>query len=324
MSSTKPSVSVVTPFYNTSRFLTECIESVLRQTHRDFEYILVDNQSTDGSSDIARDYARRDTRIRVLRTPRFFSQAQNYNYSLRQISGESRYCKMVQADDWIFERCIEEMVATFERHPSAGVVAGYLLAGGNVLGSGVYPTKVFMTGREACRYNLLDGIYMFGSQTSIMYRADLVRERPEFFVEGQLHYDSERVFEMLSKHDFAIIHQVLSYTRLDDASLTGTASRFTPEAMDRLLVVTRHGRNFLDEHEYVATVRHARAWVYGAMVRNLVGGVKGGTRRAYLQYQRKGLETIGDRIRPTLMVRHAAAALVGPLLRRLPGSVLRE
>ena len=62
--SDQPLVSVVTPFYNTADYLRECIESVLAQTYTRFEYILVDNQSTDGSAEIAAEYSKRDSRIR--------------------------------------------------------------------------------------------------------------------------------------------------------------------------------------------------------------------------------------------------------------------
>ena len=59
-------VSVVTPFYNTAAYLEECIESVLAQTYRDFEYLLVNNKSTDGSREIAARYAAKDPRLRLL------------------------------------------------------------------------------------------------------------------------------------------------------------------------------------------------------------------------------------------------------------------
>jgi len=95
-----PFVSVVTPFYNTREYLTECIESVLRQTWVNWEYVLVDNCSTDGSSAIAESYASRfPGKIRVIRTSSFLSQVQNYNFALSCISRQSKYCKMVQADD---------------------------------------------------------------------------------------------------------------------------------------------------------------------------------------------------------------------------------
>ena len=64
MSRVEPLVSVVTPFYNTDRYLAECIESVLSQTYRNFEYVLVDNHSTDRSGVIAAEYARRDSKVR--------------------------------------------------------------------------------------------------------------------------------------------------------------------------------------------------------------------------------------------------------------------
>src|SRR5262245_1437977 len=103
----QPFVSVVTPFYNSDRYLAECIESVLGQTHTSFEYLLVNNQSTDASAAIAADYARRDGRIRLIDTTSFLGQVQNYNFALSQISDRSRYTKIVQADDWIFPACLK-------------------------------------------------------------------------------------------------------------------------------------------------------------------------------------------------------------------------
>ena len=82
----EPLVSVVTPFYNTAEFLRECIESVLSQTYSNFEYILVDNQSTDGSAAIAAEFAARDQRIRVVRNERFVDQVPNYNGALLHVS----------------------------------------------------------------------------------------------------------------------------------------------------------------------------------------------------------------------------------------------
>ena len=76
-------VSVVTPFYNTAAYLAECIESVLAQSYSEFEYILMDNCSTDGSSEIAATYAYRDPRIRLIRCSQFLPQLPNYNRAQR-------------------------------------------------------------------------------------------------------------------------------------------------------------------------------------------------------------------------------------------------
>ena len=86
-----PVVSCVTPFFNTADFLAECIEHTLHQSFRDFELILVDNCSTDGSDEIAQAYTARDSRIRFFRNEKFLTQIQNYNQSLSHISEQSRY-----------------------------------------------------------------------------------------------------------------------------------------------------------------------------------------------------------------------------------------
>ena len=63
---TGPLVSVVTPVYNGAEFLVEFIESVLRQTYEDWEYVIVDNRSTDRTLEIAQSFEARDPRIRVV------------------------------------------------------------------------------------------------------------------------------------------------------------------------------------------------------------------------------------------------------------------
>jgi len=94
----QPLVSVITPFYNTGQYIAECIESVLAQSYSHWEYILVNNQSTDSSRSIAERYAREDNRIRLLDTPKFLSQGENFNAALHHISPESRYCQVLLAD----------------------------------------------------------------------------------------------------------------------------------------------------------------------------------------------------------------------------------
>ena len=84
---------------------------MLAQTFEDFEYILVDNHSTDDGPNIAARYAKKDDRIRLTSPPEFLSQSANFNFALAQISATSTYCKMVLADDWLYPRCLTEMGA---------------------------------------------------------------------------------------------------------------------------------------------------------------------------------------------------------------------
>ena len=212
--SDQPLVSVVTPFYNTADYLRECIESVFAQTYTNFEYLLVDNQSTDGSAEIAAHYAKRDPRIRLIRNAEFVGQIRNYNEALRQVSSEARYVKMVLADDYIFPECLERMVAVAESHPTVAIVASYYLEGRYVCGSGIeWPTEC-IPGRIASRLHLLEGRFLFGTPTTLLYRADLVRSREPFYSESSMHEDTELCHEVLADADLGFVHQVLSFSRV--------------------------------------------------------------------------------------------------------------
>jgi len=85
-----PLVSVITPVYNCEEFLAECIESVLRQTYTNYEYIIVNNRSTDRTLDIASEYAKKDGRIRVHSNSEFVGVIENHNLAFRIIAPASK------------------------------------------------------------------------------------------------------------------------------------------------------------------------------------------------------------------------------------------
>src|ERR1700691_1872310 len=94
----QPLVSVLTPVYNGEPYLAECIESILAQTYSAWEYIIVDNCSTDGTSEIAARYAKQDRRICVHRNDTLLPIIANHNRAFRLISPNSKYCKVVSGD----------------------------------------------------------------------------------------------------------------------------------------------------------------------------------------------------------------------------------
>ena len=93
-----PKLSVIVPVYNTEKYLRECIDSILAQTFRDFELILVDDGSTDGSGAICDEYAKQDERIRVI-------HQENGGITVARKSGvraaRGEYVTFVDSDDWI-------------------------------------------------------------------------------------------------------------------------------------------------------------------------------------------------------------------------------
>jgi glycosyltransferase involved in cell wall biosynthesis len=287
-----PIVSIVTPFHNTSAYLGQCIESVLAQTFREFEYILVDNCSTDGSGKIAESYARLDSRIRVIKRDSLLSQVQNYNSALTEVSPSCQYVKIVQADDFIFPACIELMVGIFETSNSIGLVSSYWLKGSELRGSGFPHSTEVLPGKEVVRRYLRTGLWVFGSPTAVMYKSSLIEKGKPFYNESHLHEDTEKCMELLEHLDFGFAHQVLSFSRSDNESISSAVRPLCPENLDRYIVVQRYAGRFLPSDESVALKRSSRRDYYRVLAR----GVFRLRKSDFWNYHRRGLETIGESI----------------------------
>jgi glycosyltransferase involved in cell wall biosynthesis len=243
-------VSIVTPAYNEEKYLAECIESVLAQTYGNWEYTIVNNCSTDGTLAIAQKYANRDPRIRVVSNPTLIPALANFNHALRQISPESKYCKMVLADDWLFPECLERMVALMEEHPSVGIVGAYGIANPWIVWAGLpYPSH-FVSGREVCRQRLLGGPYVFGSNSSVLLRSDLVRSHDPLFSESNSQADSEACFQLLKTCDFGFVHQVLVFLRERSGSMLAASRELNTAAPGILHEVVVYGPHYLTPEEH--------------------------------------------------------------------------
>lgn len=312
-----PVVSVVTPFYNTAPYLRECIESVLAQSFRDFEFLLVNNKSTDGSDRIAAEYAARDPRIRLLHNADFVGQIENYNGAVARISPHSRYVKVVQADDWIFPDCLARMVAVADAHPSVALVGSYYIAGHRAEGFGVPPGTEVIGGRETCRGHMLGTMGFFGTPTTLLYRADLVRRRQPFYTVGRMHEDSELCFEALRDADFGFVHQVLSFMRIDNQSILGGSSSYDWRELDAYLLLRMYGAEYLAAREYQAAMGRRRR----LYLQRLGEAAVLLREKAYWAYQRRGLATVGESIQPLAIAPYVLGAVGRAMLR--PGAALR-
>lgn len=285
-----PSVSVVTPFYNTREFLAECIESVLRQTYQNWEYILVDNCSTDGSSEVASHYASRfPGKIRLIHTESFLSQVQNYNFALSCISPSSKYCKMVQADDLLFPDCIRSMVEAAEAYPSVGIVAAYELQGDCVSLDGLpYPSPE-LRGRDVCRLYFMKDMYLFGTPTSLLMRSELIRSRVPFYEERFAPFeDAHACFDLLRTWNFGFVHQVLTYSRRDNESILSRIRAFKYLLFSRLAIVVSHGRDYLSAEEYNRCLKDAERRYFLYLSRCALRGRS----REFWELHRNGLASI--------------------------------
>ena len=295
----QPLVSIVTPVYNTEKYLAECTEGVLAQTYENWEYVIVNNCSTDRSLEIAQHYAQQDDRIRVYSNDKFLSQFQNWNHTMRQISRESKYCKVVHADDWLFPECIARMVEVAEAYPSVGIVSAYRLDEDRVGLDGLPYPSTFMPGREICRLSLLGGPWVFGSPSSLLIRSDIVRSRDPFYDESILHSDTEACFDILQNCDFGFVHQMLTFTRRHNESLTSLTNSFNTRRLAVLTVLLRYGPIYLEAEEYKKQLQLDLEGYYRFLARSIFE-LKG---REFWDFHKKELRRLGYPLNTVRLIR---------------------
>ena len=115
-----PRVSVIMPVYNGEEYLSEAIDSILTQTHSDFELILVDDGSQDDSYAIMRGYLERDERIRLFQLESNMGMADARNFGITQARGD--YITTMDCDDISLPRRLQLQVEFLDSHADVGAV----------------------------------------------------------------------------------------------------------------------------------------------------------------------------------------------------------
>jgi Glycosyl transferase family 2 len=165
----EPLVSVAMVTCNVDRFLTESVESILDQTFRDFELIIVDYGSTDASKGIVVHYAEKDSRVRLHQIPHCgLGEARNAACSLAQ----GRYIALMDADDIALPQRLELEVAFMEKHPRVGLL-GASVQWINASGLGLYTSRYPTDDKELRK--LLTVQCSFWQPTVLLRKEALVR-----------------------------------------------------------------------------------------------------------------------------------------------------
>jgi glycosyltransferase involved in cell wall biosynthesis len=115
----KHRLTIGLPVYNGEDFLAEALESLLGQTYEDFELVISDNASTDGTADICLRYARQDSRVRYIRQPHNIGLAPNERFLMRQATGE--LFKLAAHDDLYARDLLKRCVEALDAHPEVVV-----------------------------------------------------------------------------------------------------------------------------------------------------------------------------------------------------------
>jgi len=117
-----PKISVIVPVYNVEKYLKQCVESILAQTLKDIEILLINDASTDRSLELARTYEK-DSRVKVLDKPHG-GLGDTRNYGVSHATG--KYLVFIDSDDWIDEGMLQNLFACAEEYSSDMTVYNFV------------------------------------------------------------------------------------------------------------------------------------------------------------------------------------------------------
>ena len=114
----KPDISIIIPIYNVEKYISKCINSILNQTFKNFELILINDGSNDSSGDICNEYAKKDNRIKVFHQKnKGVSATRNYGINIAQ----GKYLMFCDSDDYVESNWCEELYNAILEYPNAWI-----------------------------------------------------------------------------------------------------------------------------------------------------------------------------------------------------------
>lgn len=216
----RPLVTVAIPMYNNARFIAETINSVLAQTFTDFELLIYDDHSTDGSYDKAASFA--DSRLKLFRNSDNLGPEGNWNKAISQVKG--KYVKLVCADDILYPECLEKQVAIFENPQNRGVS---LVSSQRTIidpeGKTLIKKVNFVDGGrkgmvDVIRKMIRMGTNIIGEPVCGLYPANLISKTSGYSAVIPYTIDVDFWLQMLKHGDLFVIDEPLCAFRISDVS----------------------------------------------------------------------------------------------------------
>lgn len=205
---TSPKVSVVMCVWNGEKYLRECIDSILNQSFQDFEFIIVNDGSTDGTAEILQTYAVQDPRVRILENP----QNMGIGFSRNKGNGAARgeYIAVMDQDDWSDPSRFAKQVVFLDEHPEIAILgtAFWRNNGGKL----EYELTQRSTVPGVLRWEFLFDCAMLHPTT--MMRASLVKSEGFKYVEGVPPSEDFELFTRIVKtHQLTNLEEPLLFYR---------------------------------------------------------------------------------------------------------------
>lgn len=250
-----PRVSVLTAVRNSLPFLNAAIESILAQTLGDFEYLVVDDASTDDSWSAIQQLAGSDSRVNPIRNPEQLGAAESLNVALRQARGE--YVAILDADDLALPQRLKRQVAFLDRHPdyvAIGSAVRLIDATGATLRYETYPTHP-----ASARWNLLFGASL--QHSASLYRRELLLGVGGYSRQHGYLCDYELLTRLVDHGKLGNLPDVLACYRRHDGQTSANHKR--PQTGQMLLLQYALQRLWLGLSPDLATFSLLRSWTFG-------------------------------------------------------------
>ncbi len=227
-----PLISVVVPIYNAEKYLPNCLDSIINQTYQNLEIILVDDGSTDNSCQIAKSYAKKDSRIKLIHQKnQGLSSARNTGIA----KSTGKYITFIDSDDEISHDMLEKLLNSLQKNNADISVCSFKEIYPNdkiVHFNKVFSTKTYTT-EQALKAMLEEQGFMLSATMKLFPKTYFKNIQ---FPVGKLHEDVGTTYKLIMKasqivfipeelyfyyhHDKSITSQKFNKQKLDIISLT--------------------------------------------------------------------------------------------------------
>ncbi|MES2862946.1 MAG: glycosyltransferase family 2 protein [Bacteroidota bacterium] len=214
MSTISPEISVIMPAYNAEKYIAESIESVLNQTFKDFELLILDDASSDKTKEIVLSYAQKDNRIVYVEKQSNHGPATLRNEGISLAKGT--FIALNDADDLSETTRFEKQISVFKSQPNVAVCGSWILNFGDNMES-----YVFEAPQNPIEIKLTFLSYDCLANSSAMFRKSCV-ENLEYQKEFVPAEDYKLWSEVIVNHDFFIIQEALVHYRQHENNISKT------------------------------------------------------------------------------------------------------
>ena len=220
MSCKIPAVSVIVPAYNSEKFLRQCLDSLIYQTLRNIEIIVVNDGSTDLTKLIANEYARKDTRVRIINQEnRGLGAARNAGLK----AAKGLYVSFIDSDDWVAKDFLSKLYQCAKYYNADITMSNLVRAipnnGGFKYRYFVEVTKSLCTSDTLAKYRIAD-VPRSNYKVNKLYKRDSLVQNDMYFEEGRLFEDIEWSTKVIAKLSIlATVEDANYYYRYNDISL---------------------------------------------------------------------------------------------------------